>query len=65
MVCPPLAALLEQHVHHTEVAAGAGEGERCVVVVGGLPVEVRAPGDEELDGVEMAGPQGLHQGGAP
>ena len=46
------------------MAAGAGEGERGVVVVGGLAVDVRPAGHQELDGAEVAGPSSLHQGRA-
>ena len=54
----------EFHLDDGQVAAGAGEGERGVVVVGGLAVDVGPAGHQELDGAEVAGPGGLHQGRA-
>ncbi len=56
-----VGALLEENLHHVKVAAGAGEAQGRVVVVGCLLVDIRAPADEELHSAEVTRPGRLHQ----
>lgn len=46
------------------MTAGAGQAQGGVVVVGGGLVDVGALADQELGRAVVAGPNGLHQGGA-
>ena len=58
-VVAPSGDGLEQHLHHGQVAAGTGQRQRGVVVVGGLAVDVGPAGDEELNSAQVAGTTGL------
>ena len=55
-----ICSLLQQHLDHGQVAAGTGQRQRGVVVVGGLAVDVGPAGDEELNSAQVAGTAGLN-----
>ena len=53
--------MLQEHLHHVQVAAVAGQTERRVVIVGRGAVHVREPAEKEGDRAEVAGAGRLHQ----
>ena len=57
--------MLQKQFNNGEVAPGAGERQRGVVVVGGRPVDVGALRYQELDRAQVAGARSLHQRRAP
>ena len=57
--------MLQKQFNNGEVAPGAGERQRGVVVVGGRPVDVGALRNQELDGAEVPGTSSFHQRSPP
>ena len=56
-----ICALLQQHLDHVEVAAGARQAQRRVVVVAGLAGVVGAARYQKLDRAQVTGASSLKE----